>query len=90
MRADFCYFVYPELFPAGAQQEDHVAISWAGCKLYGRAAGHGDPVLLVLVDPAVYGLYQCGVAAGRDLFIFDFFSDGGFGQSRFADEHFRG
>ena len=50
---------------------------------------HGDTVLLLLLHSAVYGIYQCGIAAGGDVFFPHLLADGGLGKPCAVDEHFR-
>ena len=44
------------------------------------APGNGDTVLLLLLHSAVYGIYQCGIAAGGDVFFSHLLADGGLGK----------
>ena len=52
---------------------------WAN--IIAAAAGDCDAILLLLVYPFVYWIYQCGTSSGRDVLIFDFIADGRFRKS---------
>ena len=43
-------------------------------------------LLLLLIDSDLYGIHQCGIAAGSYVLVSDFISDGGFGISGSSDE----
>ena len=70
------FFLYPKLLPAGTEQENPGEISRDWGKYYRSPAWHGNAVLFLLVNPAVHWIYERRPATWRDIFLFDFLSDG--------------
>ena len=87
--SDLVDFLYSELFPTGAQPETSDALPWRWGEPDCRAAGHGDAVLFLFVDSALYWIYQRGAAVRRDVLISDFIADGGSGKFGFVNEYLR-
>ena len=54
-----------------------------------RSVGDSNPLLLLFLYSTVHRFYQCGVALGCDVLLFDFITDGRFRKSCLVNEHFR-
>ena len=81
--------LYPELFPAGEKQENHGQIPRHRSEHCGCVAWHRNAILLMLVHSYFHWLHQRGTAAGSDVFIPDFISNGRSRKPCSADEYLR-
>ena len=61
-------------FPPEQENPEEISRDWG--KYYRSPAWHGNAVLFLLVNSAVHWIYERRPAAWRDIFLFDFLSDG--------------
>ena len=76
-------------FPPERSKRILRSFSWDLGEHHLRSAGNSDPLLLLLIYPAVHWFYQRGTSLGCDVLLFDFITDGRFRKSCLANEHFR-